>query len=514
MAAVVEGVFNALMRRLLLLAVLLAPVLFAAQSYDIGSPTLRDVFVDPVNGSDSNSGDTRAAALRTLSEAWRRIPQATALTTGYRIQLMAGTHPRSSVPTFMESRYGSAQFPIVIQSADGSRTARVHGDLNIFDVRYLYLIGLDLVTDPPGDVVHLELCDHVLIRDSHLSGGARMAQETLKANQSQYLFVEGSDIHGAFDNAIDYVAVQYGHVINSRIHDAQDWCEYAKGGSAYLVIEGNEYYDCGTGGFTAGQGTGFQFMSSPWIHYEAYDIKVVNNVVHDTEGAGLGVNGGYDVLFAYNTLYRVGTRSHMFEAVFGARSCDGQPGNAGRERCQQFIDAGGWGTTVVDDGENFVRIPNKHVFVFNNLLFNPAGTVSPQHITVGAQSDNPEGSNAPSPAHADDDLVLRGNVFVNGDATTPVGVDNDTQIRADNSINAFTPQLSSAYKPLAAFPYATVAIPDFTWSDAPVSPKAPVGNLSNRVALDRDGKVRAGSDTAGAYVFGSATVPTRRRAAR
>ena len=147
---------------------------------------------------------------------------------------MAGTHPRCSVPNFMESRYGSAQFPVIIQSADGSRTAHVQGDLNIFDCRYLYLIGLDLVPDPPGDVVHFELCDHVLVRDCHLDGGARIAQETLKANQSQYLYIESSDIHGAFDNAIDYVAVQYGHVINNRIHDAQDWCEYAKGGSAYL----------------------------------------------------------------------------------------------------------------------------------------------------------------------------------------------------------------------------------------------------------------------------------------
>jgi hypothetical protein len=513
-----------MMRRSLLLSLLVCAPLFAATPYDIGSPLLRDVFVDPVNGADANSGSSRTAALRTLAEAWNRIPQAAALTTGYRIQLMAGTHPRSSVPNFMESRYGTAQFPIIIQSADASRSARVQGDFNIFDCRYIYLIGLDLVPDPPGDVVHFEKCDHVLVRDCHLSGGARIAQETLKANQSQYLYIEGSDIHGAFDNNIDYVAVQYGHVINNRIHDAQDWCEYTKGGSAYLVIEGNEYFDCGTGGFTAGQGTGFQFMSPPWIHYEAYDIKVINNVIHDTEGAGLGVNGGYDILFAYNTLFRVGSRSHTFEAVFGARSCDGAPGDEGRERCQQYLDLGGWGTTVIDNGENHVNIPNRHVLVFNNLIFNPPGFVSSQHLNVSGPLTNDAGTNAPSPALADEGLVFSGNVIVNGDSETPLGIGDDTGctrsnptcsptlVRAQNSINAFTPQLSSDYHPVAAFPFATAAIPDFSWSDAPTQPAPPPGTLSNRVTLDRDGKTRAGVDTAGAYVFGNA-VPVRRRAA-
>jgi hypothetical protein len=35
-------------------------------------------------------------------------------------------------------------------------------------------------------------------------------------------------------------------------------------------------------------------------------LKVVNNVIHDVSGAGLGVWGVYDVLMAYNTLVRVG----------------------------------------------------------------------------------------------------------------------------------------------------------------------------------------------------------------
>jgi hypothetical protein len=186
---------------------------------------------------------------------------------------------------------------------------------------------------------------------------------------------------------------------------------------------------------------------------------------------------------------------------------------------------GGWGTTVVDDGDNHVNIPNKNVLVFNNLIYNPAGVVAPQHFTIGAPIANDPMSNAPSPAFADDGLVIRGNVIVNGDPSTPLGVDvetgcppsndtcNETQLRSENSINAFTPALGADLRPLQAFPYATAAIPNFTWSGLPAQALVPVGNLSNAVAVDRDGRARGGADMAGAYIL-AAAVPVRRRAAR
>ena len=138
------------------------------------------------------------------------------------------------------------------------------------------------------------------------------------------MYIEGCDISGAWDNAVDMVAVQYGHILGSRLHSA-GWCVYQKGGSAYHLVAGNEIFDCGESGYAAGQGTGFEYMVPPWIRYEAYDIKVVNNVIRDVYGAGLGVYGGYDILAAHNTLTRVGARSHAIEIKFGSRSCDGAP---------------------------------------------------------------------------------------------------------------------------------------------------------------------------------------------
>jgi len=407
---------------------------------------LLDIWVDPVQGNDAASGTSRATAVRTLDEAWRRIPRETQLTEGVTIQLVAGEHPRASLPNYLESRWGTAAAPIVIRSADGSRTARLRGDLNIYDVRHLALVGLDIVPDPPGDVVHCELCDHFTIRDSHLDGGAREAHETLKVNQSQFVFIEGSDIHGAEDNAIDFVAVQYGHVVDNRIHDAGDWCAYAKGGSAYLRFDSNEIFQCGTGGFTAGQGTGLQFMVSPWLHYEAYAITANHNFIHDTEGAGLGVNGGYNILFAGNRLEQVGRRSHLVEFVHGARSCDGEPGDEGRERCSEYLAAGGWGDTRIPDGENYTRIPNRNVFFLNNSITNASGFSASQHFTIAGPYDG---------IRADENLQIRGNIIINeGELGAP------ESIREENHINGVGPILN-------------VPLPRFDWSDAPSRPLVP-----------------------------------------
>ena len=45
-------------------------------------------------------------------------------------------------------------------------------------------------------------------------------------------------------------------------------------------------------------------MVDPWLNYEAYYIVVTNNLIRNVNGAGLGVAGGYDVMVAYNTVYK------------------------------------------------------------------------------------------------------------------------------------------------------------------------------------------------------------------
>ncbi len=464
-------------------------------NYEIGDPVVQDVWVDSVNGNNANSGATSNQALRTVAEAWNRIPMNVTLTNGYRIRLLPGTH--TSIPNYWESRHGTALHPIILQ-AEGAPGSVIMADPNIFDCSYLYFLGIEVSKEVNGgDAFHLELCDHVLLRGCTIRGNNN-AQETLKVNQSQHVYIENCDISSAGDNAIDFVAVQYGHIARSKIHDAVDWAMYVKGGSAQILIEGNEVYDAGTGGITAGQGTGFEFMTNPWLHYEAYDIKIVNNLIHDTDGAGLGVNGGYNILQAYNTLVRVGRRSHVIEVVHGGRGCDGT-----WAACESNRLAGGWGLAVPEGDSQY--IPNKNVYIYNNIVYNPGTNFSRwQHFAVHGAQIPPTNSNIASPSLADDNLRIRGNLIWNGPPDhSPLGDEggcptsnptcNLAQLIADNHLNTIRPQFvneaAGDYRPAITgtiFMATTYPIPDFSGGDRPSPPTVPVGALSNEVPRERN----------------------------
>jgi len=407
---------------------------------EMGTPRVVDVWVDPVGGSDTATGAARAQPLRTLAEAWRRVPMGVPLTTGFRINLVAGTYPESSVPNYWESRRGTVTAPVIVRAADGPGTARLPA-INVFNCRRLYLEGLD-ISAGGGDVAHFEACTHVLLRDCTIRGLGTIAtydvpQETLKANQCRFMYIERCDISGAWDNAIDFVAVQGGHVVASRIHRAGDWAMYAKGGSANLVVAGNEFFDAGTGGFTAGQGTGFEFMVAPWLTYEAEAITFRNNLVHDVEGAAFGVNGGREVVIASNVAYRVGGRSHVIEVAFGSRTCDGDVA-----ACQTRLAQGGWGTAIVGGDE---PIPNRNVSIVDNVILNPDGAASRwQQFFVPLPRIPASGSNIPSPSRADDGLLVARNVIWNGPEDHPLGLEQAglaAAILAGNAINTLQPVL-------------------------------------------------------------------------
>lgn len=466
-----------------------------------------ELWVDPVNGDDSANGASRSSPLRTITAAWQRIPRGAELTNGYHIRLLAGEFSETALPNYWEDRHGRSGAPIVLQSADAQDRAHIRGSLNMFNVDHVELVDLDITN--AGDVFHCEQCRHLVIRNVEMDGGARQARETIKINQSQYITIENSNIHGSFDNAIDFVAVQYAAIRNNRIHNAADWCIYVKGGSAYITVEGNRIFDCGTGGFTAGQGTGFEYMVSPWLHYEAYAVRAVNNLIYNTEGAGLGVNGGYAILYAYNTLYRVGARSHLLEAVHGSRSCDEDA-----TRCQANHNANGWGPVAV--GAQEVYIPNRALFVYNNVIANPADFQSQwQHLTVHAPRTSPAGSHAPSPAVTDDNLQFVGNVIWNGPVDHALGIGDDSgcqpsnvtcnaeQLRSDNAINLVMPAFIDAaagdFRLANAEDLPTPApIPDFPAWDT-LTPSVPAGSSANAVAVDYAGRQRFGYDQVGAF---------------
>ncbi len=455
-------------------------------TYHIGTVSVQDYWISP-SGNDSNDG-SQTAPFASFSHAWSLVPRNSPLTTGFRFHVTAGSY--SAPDLYIEDRIGSATAPIIFQS-EGS--VSINGNFNSRNLHYVYFIGLSYTS--PNDVMHFELGDHILLRNMTLRSPSRGAQEGLKVNQSQYFYVEDSDISGAHDNPVDFVAVQYGHVVRSKIHDGEDWCMYAKGGSASLAIEDNEFYDCGTGGFTAGQGTGFEYMTPPWLHYEAYDIRVINNIIHDTEGAGLGVNGGYNILMAHNTLYHVGQRDHVIEVVFGSRSCDGDTA-----ACAHNQSLGGWGPSGT---ATEVFIGNKHVFIFDNIVDNPTPLASQIFAIYGPRPVSAGGS-APNPAVTDADLRIQGNVIWNGPTDVSLGLGaeqgcldthptcNEAQLRADNAINTTEPDLhnpsSGLYQLMNKADFASLAraLPTFSWSDVPTTPPVPTNTTVTNLPYTKD----------------------------
>ncbi|MFZ9668748.1 MAG: right-handed parallel beta-helix repeat-containing protein [Solirubrobacterales bacterium] len=382
-----------------------------------GEARAASLWVDPVGGCDEARG-TRGEPLRSVTEAWQRLPAVVAEPT--RIELRAGNY-RGLSPIYWEDHSGRAGAPIIIRSADGRGRARLPA-VNLFGISHLEFRGIQF--SDGGDVIHCERCSHFTLRKVIALG--RDAQEVVKVNQSDNIAILGSRIGGAGDNGIDLVAVQRARIRGNVVQDSGDWCAYAKGGSVDVVVTANLFTRCGTGGFSAGQGTGFQFMVRPWLQYEAIGVVVRGNTVTRTEGAAFGIQGGFNVLVADNVARRVGERSHVLEAVYGLRSCDGQPGDDGRERCQEYLDSGGWGTTVVDDGTNAVRIPNRHAYFSGNVILNPAPYRSEwQQLQVFGPIGPQPGTNVPADAAGDSDLRFIGNAVWNGGPDMPLGIGED-----------------------------------------------------------------------------------------
>ncbi len=483
----------------------------AEQPYDMGSPTLMNLYVSPT-GNDNNSGASSATPLQTIRGAWRKMQASGFATTGYKVNFAPGSYYSD---LYLDTLHGTYERPVIFTASPG--TVTFSGNIQFYQVSYIYLENITL--SHAGDVFHCDTCDHFLLKNIVANGGNRQAQETVKVNQSQHFYIENSDIHGAYDNPIDFVAVQYGHLLNNKVHDGEDWCAYAKGGSAYITVEGNEFYNCGTGGYTTGQGTGFEYMVYPWINYETYDTKVVNNIVHDVQGAAFGVNGGFNILIAHNTAYRVGSRSHVLEVIFGSQECDGDTNWPGA--CQNNYNLGGWG----DASGRVFSIPNKNIYVYNNIIYNPPGFQSQwQHLQIdGPRSST--GGNLPSTLHADTNLQIRGNIIWNGTSSMSLGVGgeacldsnptcNVTQLLTDNDFNTVQPQLISPstgnFRPVAGgnvFANAGFDIPDFSPTEFP--PIAiPLGNVVNDVLFDRDGNSRNSSFIPGAYGSGAPVAPS------
>lgn len=384
------------------------PAASAAQGEPTASHGGSTIYVDARRGNDRGPG-TRARPLRTVTAAWNRIPQSHTLRHPYTIVLLPGRWGATETPNYWQLRWGTAAAEVTLRAAVAG-TATLPA-VNMFGVRWLLIDGVRF--SDQFDLFHCEQCSHLLIEHSRFDGSQQLL-DTVKFNQSTWIFLRHDRIVGASQNPLQFVAVQHGAVTDSELASGGDWCAYFKGGSADLLIARNRAHDCGTGGLLAGQGTGLQFMVPPFFRYEAYRIVIAQNWVWRTQGAGIGVNGGMQVALVDNRLWDTGAASHTVEIDYGLRSCDGHPGDPGRQLCGQYLARGAWGTTRVDNGSNEVRIPNFDVTVAGNVIANPH-VQGDELLDVAAPFSGPaQAGSGLGAVRSDDGLRLYDNLFAVG----------------------------------------------------------------------------------------------------
>lgn len=481
----------------------------------------RTVWVNPrakAGGGDGSEG----SPFRTFAQAMGTVPQYSLLAQGVHVRLLPGVSGSGADTYWLEGRWGTANASIVVTGEGGSRRASDLQSINVFNCSYLYFSKVTFKQPARagggGSLVHFASCDYVWLLGCSLIGSkakSKKPQETLKVNQVTAMYVEDSSISNAGDNVLDWVAVQYGHICRNTMTNS-NWGMYVKGGAAYVLIDGNTVTASGESAIRVGQGTGFEYMVSPHLNYEAVSVRVTNNVVSGAFGAGLGVAGGYDVLVAHNTVIKSGKRSHMAEFLFGSRSCDGDADLPGR--CDAYLAAGGWGAPT---GGPAVPIPNRNVLFLNNLMVNTRGQSSAysHFMAPGAPTDETPGPAPVANASVSDGLVVAGNVIVNGKSGFDIGLTacvdtnptcNPTQLAAQNAFNPSglapkflkTGELAAASKALVRSAWAAVAVPlsDFPgpWSTPLTTPAPPLANL---VLTDARGATRTnGANLPGALL--------------
>lgn len=129
--------------------------------YVIGSPTITEYYVDPINGSDSNDGFSRTSPKQTVTNIWNSIPTNSTLSSGFRINLLPGTYTADHLPNYWENRIGTSSTPLILQALDGYGTVRLSRDINMAGVSYFYLLGVEIqnqLDSGYGDAFHCERC--------------------------------------------------------------------------------------------------------------------------------------------------------------------------------------------------------------------------------------------------------------------------------------------------------------------------------------------------------------------
>jgi hypothetical protein len=482
----------------------------ATEPFPLYDGPLKAVFVDPAKGIDTARG-TRNHPVRTLAQAWKRVPRRTAsYGRGWAIVLLPGTYPAKTAPKVWKGKRGTRSEPIVIKSQDGLSTVQLP-PMQVEGVSGLVLIDVRVSGKSAGSVVRCVRCTDLLLRHAVVEGTGdwrhgKGPTAALTLDHSTGTYVEESAVSGGAEHALDIVASRGTRVVGSTASATSGWCVAVRAGSVDTVVESSDVHTCTAGGITIGQVSPLDAMAAPWLAYEAYDTSVVNDEVHHVGGPAYAVQGAWNAAVIHDTAYRTGGQLAAAAFSFGGHTC-----TAPAATCAQLVAAGGWGPAAPGGS---VLVPNHAVRFYDNLFVDPPEGPAPvQHLYVaGATPVDAATGMPPSPVRADDDLQVRGNTMRSAGAPVGTGPGTGCQpdpgssctpdgIVADNAIDTINAKLvdpdHGRYAPgpgVWRLQTQTFTPPPFNGLGLPggVEPSW-TANRSNDASTDRYGTVRTGS---------------------
>jgi hypothetical protein len=167
----------------------------------------------------------------------------------------------------------------------------------------------------------------VTIRGCYIHGSGRDCIKTFNADN---LLIEDCEIgpSGLRDSSnaegIDSIGSVGVAIRNCYVHDAATTGIYLKGGARNGVIEGNRVEHSRGSGILLGQDTDLEFMRDK-SRYECLDSVARNNIIIDTQYAGIGTYSGSNVRFENNTIYEAAKQGQAgFYVVWNSREVAAQ----------------------------------------------------------------------------------------------------------------------------------------------------------------------------------------------
>jgi hypothetical protein len=167
----------------------------------------------------------------------------------------------------------------------------------------------------------------VTIRGCYIHGSGRDCIKTFNADN---LLIEDCEIgpSGLRDpsnaEGIDSIGSVGVTIRNCYVHDAATTGIYLKGGARDGIVERNRVEHCRGSGILLGQDTDLEYMRDK-TKYECLNSVARNNIVSDTQYAGLGTYSGSNVRFENNTVFEVAKQGQAgFYVVWNSREVPAQ----------------------------------------------------------------------------------------------------------------------------------------------------------------------------------------------